>query len=76
MHPTAICRLCEHCQPPPYNGPVACLIDGKDIIQHYLDNDCPENKFTQPVDPKVLEAMRKQASGCKGCGDPGAADVI
>jgi hypothetical protein len=43
----SVCHRCEHRQKQ-CNGPCACTIDGKDIIEHAASIGCPKGYFENP----------------------------
>lgn len=70
------CLRCPHVQPPPYAGPCACTIDGRDILDHQATGDCPKGfadagpmpSLPIPADFDPQQELRRLKQG--GCCSP------
>jgi hypothetical protein len=54
----SICHKCSYRQPA-CAGPCACTIDGRDIIDHARNGDCPKGYFDHPPQPQPLSDEAK-----------------
>jgi hypothetical protein len=64
-----VCHLCKD-RKKNCNGPCACTVDGRDIIDHAKAGDCPKDYFRNA--PKTADPREALAIGsnfpCRGCG--------
>lgn len=69
------CHLCPDRQTP-CNGPCACTVDGRDILDHARKGDCPKGRYDGLPEMPTPNPGSVPVSPCSGCGGGNAVKAV